>query len=91
MARVQVMWTYEMDIIYVPGFMEKDIFEYQSNFRQWVDGVNFDGGDGTSFDTNDFIDYLNDIMQENSGEKAYIIEENCEQTARDKKVKTIYF
>lgn len=97
MPKVKVQRTYDIDIIYVPDFIQDDIIRYQDNFLMWVDNTSFDENlDGTVFGTDDFIRYLNEEVLKNQAEKAYIIKTDyipkSEREKRElKRLKKIYF
>lgn len=97
MIKILVQWTYSVDLIGVPEKVADNIVEYQDNFLSYVDGVSFDDKmDGTCFDTENFIDYLNEYILENETEKSYFITEDYTPTTQrqikaQKKLKKIYF
>ena len=99
--KVKIQWTYDIDLIWIPDIIEKDIVKYQDDFLGWVNGVSFDNRmkQGTCFGTEHFVNYLNewvltDINETN--EKALIIAEDYKpQIEREKhelsSIKTLYF
>lgn len=99
--KIKIQWMHSVDLIWIPGIIEKDIQRYQEDFLKWVDGVSFDDKlrEGTCFGIQHFVKYLNEWVLtdiEETNEKVSIIAQNYEpETERGKKefdnMKKLYF
>lgn len=83
MVKVAIEFTYYVDIIEVPDYIAKDIKKYQRAFDKWLYDKDNNHGlwvivDGqkkaVSFDTQDFVDYLNRHAISNSDSVCRVIE-----------------
>ena len=71
MGKIAAQFTYHIDIIKVPDFIEKDAKKYQNDFDNWLYDKKNDHGlwvfikgkkCAVSFGTQDFVDYLNKFV-----------------------------
>ncbi|MCD8125243.1 MAG: hypothetical protein LUE23_09495 [Lachnospiraceae bacterium] len=98
MEKIRVIWAYTSDILCVPELISQNLYEYTSDFLEWVEGTSFDDEiqDATCFASEHFVQYLNDRYLSESWEKAYVMYENyspkTERERREwKKMRKIYF
>lgn len=98
MARIALEFTYYTDIIEVPNFVEQNIVKYQREFDKWLYDKNnnhglwiIDNGEkkAVSFDSSDFVDYLNKYIISDNNLKAKIIQTGLPETPE--KMRVLFF
>ena len=88
LKKIVVKFTYDADIIQVPGEIARNIRKYQREFDKWLYDKENDHGywvmangqrRGVAFDTQAFVDYLNAYPLQESDEKAVLAEQRIAQ------------
>lgn len=98
MLKVALEFTYHTDIIMIPDEIGTKIKKYQNLFDKWIYDKSNNHGHwiyqgkqkmAVSFDTNTFVEYLNEVHLKDKMEKAIIYKECAEHIAED--IPHIYF
>lgn len=96
MKEVIINWTYYYDKIACPSFVADNLETYQIKFDSWIGNtnskhnywINTDDGQLTlSFDTDAFVNWLNEYELVNNEEKAYFVKRNVEKNIFNRKFK----
>lgn len=95
---VALKFTYQTDIISVPNEISGKINKIQQSFDKWLYDKDNDHGNwiikngrkiAVSFNTETFVEYLNNIYLKNSNEKVFIVKEKA--TEIPFKIPTLFF
>ncbi|MBU5333900.1 hypothetical protein [Anaerocolumna aminovalerica] len=107
MKHILLQWTYYADIISVPDKIADNLVYYQMEFDKWISNKNNNHNywlisypnegeviEGLCFDSNAFINWLNEFVIKNNNQKATFVVKEIQQiqpTNDQKKLPTIYF
>ena len=96
--KIALRFTYDTDIIKVPKEYGTDAKKLQDQFDKWLYDKNNDHGfwiskkgkySGVTFNSDSFVDYLNNHVREEGWEKVTFIERKAQVIPKD--IKVLYF